>query len=211
MPIEIDLLKTQRYLDWLKTKLYLDTRAINAKSRMVKRGEVYRCNLGLGIGSEENKERPCVILQYDAGNKNSPNTIVAPITHSSSTLPIVVPIADKFDPNGTLLLDGHVLLGNIVCVSKARLGDFLIKLEPEEMEAVDTALAISTDLKHHYDKLMRIHEDKLDYIEKLKTKYTTLEHELVQEKEYSNKVKALQVELGFKDIDSFIQHVRENI
>lgn len=56
MPINIDLSKTQRYLEWVKTKLYLDTKSNNARGRVVKRGEVYRCNLGMGIGSEECKE-----------------------------------------------------------------------------------------------------------------------------------------------------------
>ena len=73
MSINIDLIKTQRYLEWFKTKLYLDSRASNARRRVVKRGEVYKCNLGMGIGSEECKERPCVIIQYDAGNVNSSN------------------------------------------------------------------------------------------------------------------------------------------
>lgn len=64
--MNIDLGKTQRFIDWLKDMLYLDTKAISAKSRKVYRGQVYRCKLGVGIGSEESKERPCVILQYDS-------------------------------------------------------------------------------------------------------------------------------------------------
>lgn len=130
---------------------------------------MYRCNLGMGIGSEECKEWPCVVIQYDAGNTSSPNTIVAPITHSRSTLPIVVPIADKFDSAGNLILDGNVLLGNIVCVSKARLGDFVAELELDEMKAVDEAIAIYIDIKRHHDKL--------EYIEKLKAKINELKEE----------------------------------
>ena len=90
MPVNIDLSKTQRYLDWLKTKLFLDSRANNAARRVVKRGDVYRCNLGVGIGSEENKERPCLVVQYDVANANSPNIIVAPVTHTSSVIPVEI-------------------------------------------------------------------------------------------------------------------------
>jgi mRNA interferase MazF len=41
----MSLLKIQSYLEWLKIKLYLDLGADRAKKRVVKRGEVYRCNL----------------------------------------------------------------------------------------------------------------------------------------------------------------------
>ena len=179
MSRKISLSKTQQYLDWLKTKLFLDSNAENAKKRPVKRGEVFRCYLGIGIGSEESKERPCVILQHDKANLESPNTIVAPITHTSSTLPIVIPIKPKFNKFGEIVLDGNVLLGNIVCVSKARLGDFVAKLEPTEMKAVDEAIAISLGIKGHYDKLGNILEDKLTYIGKLKQKIKDLEDQLV--------------------------------
>ena len=79
--MNIDLTKTQQYLEWLKNKLYLNAIAPSAKNRIIYRGQVYRCNLGIGVGSEECKERPCVILQYNSANKTSPNTLVAPITH----------------------------------------------------------------------------------------------------------------------------------
>lgn len=166
----VNLSKTQLYLEWTKTMMHLDTIAINAKNRTIKRGEVYRCKLGVGVGSEEGKERPCVILQADAGNSRSSNTIVAPITHTSSKLPIVVSINDKKDTTGKVILDGNVLLGNIVTVSKARLGDYVCELSPDEILKVDEAIATSVDIKRHYDKLKTIYEDKLDYIEKLKIK-----------------------------------------
>ncbi|MED3652429.1 type II toxin-antitoxin system PemK/MazF family toxin, partial [Heyndrickxia sporothermodurans] len=170
--------KAQRYLEWLKTKLFLDGIAYRAKKRVVKRGEVYKCNLGYGVGSEESKERPCVILQRDDANSTSPNVIVAPITHTSSTLPVVIPISDKFDGDGNLILDGNVLLGNIVCVSKSRLGEYISSLSKDEMKRVDEAIAIALDVKHYYVTINNMLDDKLVYIEKLKSKINTLESEL---------------------------------
>ena len=82
--MNIDLTKTQQYLEWFKNKLYLNAIAISAKNRIVYRGQVYRRNLGVGIGSEECKEQPCVVLQYNSANRTSPNTLVAPITHTTS-------------------------------------------------------------------------------------------------------------------------------
>lgn len=166
----VGLNKMQSYLNWTEDMMYLDTIAYRSKNRIIKRGEVYRCKFGVGVGSEEGKERPCVILQANAGNAKSSNTIVAPITHTSSKLPIVIPISDKLDDNGNVILDGNVLLGNIVTVSKARLGDYICELSSEEILKIDESIAISIDIKRHYDALMRIHKDKLDYIEKLKKK-----------------------------------------
>lgn len=183
MSRSISLSKTQQYLEWLKTKLFFDSNAESAKRRVVKRGEVYKCYLGIGIGSEESKERPCVVLQRDRANLESPNTIVAPITHTSSTLPVVIPISPKHNSSGDVVLDGNVLLGNIVCVSKARLGDYVARLEPSEMKAVDEAIAISLDIKRYYDKLDNILNDKLVYIDKLKKKGKRLGRALGTRKE----------------------------
>ena len=88
MPAQVDLGVVQKALEWLKTKLYLNTQTISAQRRTVKRGQVYRCNFGVGVGSEMQKDRPAVIVQNDVGNKQSGNTIVLPITHDTSTLNI---------------------------------------------------------------------------------------------------------------------------
>lgn len=170
--MDIDLTKTQQYLEWLKEKLYLNHLSATAQKRIVCRGEVYRCKFGVGIGSEESKERPCVILQYDSANKTSPNTIVAPISHTTSKLPVVVPLATKKDSSGKVILDGNVLLGNITCVNKARLGAYITTLTTQEMMEVDKAIAISLNLLHHYQSLQNMYQDKLNYIEYLKAKQT---------------------------------------
>lgn len=180
--MNIDLSKTQQYLDWLKTKLYLNMRSTNASKRVIKRGEVYWCELGQGVGSEESKKRPCVVLQADKANVKSPNTLVAPITHTSSNLPVVIPVKERKNLNGEILLDGHALIGNMVCVSKGRLGDYIVTLDTDELKEIDKAIAIATDVKRHYDKLEKMFKDKEDYISKLKKKIYMLEKELEQQK-----------------------------
>ena len=126
--MNIDLTKTQQYLEWLKNKLYLNAIATSSKNRIVYRGQVYRYNLDIVMGSEECKERPCVVLQYNSADRTSPNTLVTPITHTTSMLSIVVPIAEKKDSSGKLILDGNVLLSNIIRGSKARLSDYITDL-----------------------------------------------------------------------------------
>lgn len=180
--MNIDLRKVNKYLDWLKTKMHLDVLASNATNkniRFVKRGQVYCCSFGVGVGSEQEKNnRPCVILQNYEGNRNSPNTIVAPITHSKSTLDVVVPITTQYKPDGTILLDGHVLLGNIVTISKARLGDYITDIPTHEIKLIDKALAISIDILSYYKDMESKLNDKINYIERLKKQRNTAQDEL---------------------------------
>lgn len=174
--MDIDLVKTQQYLEWLKEKLYLNHIASSAKKRLVYRGEVYRCKFGVGIGSEECKERPCVILQYDSANRTSPNTLVAPISHTKSTIPVVVPIETQMDSSGKILLDGNALLGNITCVNKARLGERITKLSNKDMYAIDKAIAMSLGILHHYETTKRQYNDLLEYSEKMQSKASILQN-----------------------------------
>lgn len=200
--MNIDLTKTQQYLEWLKDKLYLNTIAPSAKNRMIYRGQVYRCNLGVGIGSEECKERPCVILQYNSANRTSPNTLIAPITHTTSTLPIVVPIVNKTDSSGKVILDGNVLLGNITCISKARLGDYITNLTADEMKTVDKAISLSLDTNHYYQTLRNMYNDKLQYIEKLKNSRATLQADLETKQQCIDEFQKLLDDYHFSDVKS---------
>lgn len=208
--MNIDLTKTQQYLEWFKNKLYLNAIAPSAKNRILYRGQVYRCNLGVGVGSEECKERPCVILQYNSANRTSPNTVVAPITHTTSALPIVVPIAEKKDSSGKLILDGNVLLGNITCVSKARLGDYIADLTADEMRAVDKAISISLDTNHYYQTLQNMYNDKLQYIEKLKNNRSSLQADLAARQQYIDDFEKILDTYDFSDIQSLEKFLEEN-
>lgn len=208
--MNIDLTKTQQYLEWFKNKLYLNAIAPSAKNRIIYRGQVYRCNLGVGIGSEECKERPCVILQYNSANRTSPNTLVAPITHTTSTLPIVVPITEKRDSSGKLILDGNVLLGNITCVSKARLGDYITDLSSVEMKAVDKAISLSLDINHYYQTLQNMYDDKLQYIEKLKHNRSLLQSDLDSKQEQIDNFQKLLDTYHFSDIDNLADFLEKS-
>lgn len=208
--MNIDLTKTQQYLEWFKNKLYLNAIAPSAKNRIIYRGQVYRCNLGVGVGSEECKERPCVILQYNSANRTSPNTVVAPITHTTSALPIVVPIAEKKDSSGKVILDGNVLLGNITCVSKARLGDYIADLTADEMRAVDKALSISLDTNHYYQTLQNMYNDKLQYIEKLKNNRSSLQADLAAKQQYIDDFEKVLNTYDFSDVQSLEKFLEEN-
>lgn len=176
----IEMNKVQKMLEWLKTKLYLNTLSEKAKSRKVKRGQVYRCNFGCGVGSEMQKERPAVIIQNNAANDNSSNTIVVPITHNTSPLPCMANITPKIDTDGNIILDGQVNVSNIMCVSKARLGDYVCTLSKSNMKLIDSTIAKTIGLMKHYTDLHKRLDDKLDYIERLKDERNSAQDELTE-------------------------------
>ena len=176
--MQSNIQNAKQYLQWIDETVRLDAISAHSSKRKVFRGQVYWCHFGINIGSEQSEKRPCVIVQNDKGNLSSPNTIVAPITHSKHKLPTVVAIADKFDAMGSIILDGNVLLGNIITISKARLGDYITDLTVDEMRLVNEAVAKSTDiyfllaryekkikgLNTHIENLMNTMKEKDDMI-----------------------------------------------
>lgn len=188
--MDFDSLRVYMYMEWIKDKLRLDKCASNSSRRSVKRGEVYHCFLGRGIGQEQEKTRPCVILQNNAQNRTSPNTIVAPITHTGSTINVVVPIATQTDAMGRVILDGHALLGNIITVSKGRLGGYITRLSKNDMDEIDKALMISVQVQNKIDALNRIITDKNAHINAINTDRDKIKTELDELKVERDKLKA---------------------
>ena len=62
----------------------------------------------------------------------------------------MVPITPVTDLSGNVILDGQVDTADIICVSKARLGDMITTLCAAQMKDIDKSIAISLDLLHYY-------------------------------------------------------------
>lgn len=176
--MEIDLGKAQKYLDWMKVEMFLDAHAEYAKSRKVKRGQVYWCHFGQNIGNEMSKDipRPAVILQSDFYNQRSSNTIVAPITHNPADITCLIPIIRQLDGEGNIILEGKVNISNIVCVSKARLCDFISELSEEDMHNLDWAIARQLDLLRYYEDQQYQLEKGHEYLQRLQERNQELEY-----------------------------------
>ena len=177
----IEFNKVQKFLDWAKDALRLDSFVSNAQGRRVHRGQVYRCNFGVGVGSEMQKDRPAVIVQLNSLNYTSGNTIVIPITHDTGTMPCMVPITTVYEGDGiTVRLDGQANTSNIACISKARLGDYVATLSGADMKAIDKALAMTTGLLPHYTDLQNRLNDKITYISRLKEERNAAQDSLAE-------------------------------
>ena len=166
----MSLSQYSRELFWLDKKLYLSSLKNKVIGREVKRNEIYRCNFGIGIGSEMDKDRPSVIIQINSFNSSSGNTIVAPITHDKGKISCLIPIKNRYNKKGDLILDGNINVSNLMCVSKARLGDKIGELDKDEIIDLNNALYRHLALDSYIRQLEKKIKQKDKYISELKEK-----------------------------------------
>lgn len=160
--------KGYKLLEWFIEKYKLLDKANKNNKMVIYKYEIYWCNFGENIGSEENKIRPCVIIQNQAGNKHSSTTIVAPITNSTIELPISVQIHRESNPDIT----GTIDLGQIRTVSKGRLLGKISKLTTKESKLVDIAILKSLGLY----KILADNEKMREEIKQLKNENRNLKY-----------------------------------
>jgi mRNA interferase MazF len=102
-----------------------------------KRGDIYQVNWNPSRGSEQAGIRPALVVQHDVMNVHSRVTIVAAITSAppKKRYPQEVPL-----PDGTLPKRSWVLCGQLITVSKDRLGRMMGYAPADTMSQVDEAL-----------------------------------------------------------------------
>jgi mRNA interferase MazF len=162
--MNIDLQETQNIIDATKEQIYLQGKTHGDNRAKPRRGQVFNCHLGVGVGSEFQKRRPCVVLSNTVSNINTSMVVVAPITHTQRNYPVFVPITDKLDASGTVILGGYADLSAIRSISSYRLAGFICELNNDEMRMIDAATAGHLDLMRHYNALIKAGEDREKYI-----------------------------------------------
>ena len=105
-----------------------------------RRGEIWWVSLDPSMGNETGKERPCLILQNDIGNKNSETTVVAPFLPGHRTYPFVVNVLPT--PNNGLRGNRHLNLSQIRTVDIRRIKNRQGILEDTYWESIERALAV---------------------------------------------------------------------
>ncbi|MGB7414014.1 MAG: type II toxin-antitoxin system PemK/MazF family toxin [Thermosynechococcaceae cyanobacterium] len=105
-----------------------------------RRGEIWWVDLKPVVGRETDKERPCLILQNDVGNKSGATTIVAPLLPGMKRYPFVVNVTPT-SQNG---LDGerHINLSQIRAVDARRIKNKQGILENNYWEDIEKAVCI---------------------------------------------------------------------
>lgn len=109
--------------------------------KQVRKGELYFADLSGTVGSEQDGVRPVLIIQNDVGNRNSPTTIIAPLTsrHDKAVLPTHITLDGKCG----LSEKSIVLLEQIRTIDKCRLRGYIGKADAEMMKRVDDCIKIS--------------------------------------------------------------------
>ena len=107
-----------------------------------RRGDIYFADLDPVVGSEQGGTRPVIVIQNDTGNKHSPTLIVATVTtriRKKENMPTHLLIRD----NPALREASVVQLVQIRTIDKCRIDNYLGKVTPHEMVAIEKALSIS--------------------------------------------------------------------
>ncbi len=141
--------KIYSYVSWVNEQAKMNDNALRDIRAIPRRGEVWTCELGQNIGSEENKIRPVIIIQNDTGNKNAPTTIVAPISNRPKKIAVHIELREsdyKLENGEKSHITGTILAEQIKVVSKVRLGRHIATLNKDFMELLDSKLRISLDL-----------------------------------------------------------------
>lgn len=146
---EYNIKKIRNYVSWVNEQIKMNDNAQRDFRVIPRRGEIWTCELGQNIGSEENKIRPVIIIQNDTGNKNAPTTIVAPISNRPKKIAVHIELREsdyKLENGEKNHITGTVLAEQIKVVSKARLGRHIATLNKEFIDLLDSKLRISLDL-----------------------------------------------------------------
>jgi mRNA interferase MazF len=104
------------------------------------RGEIWWVNLDPIVGNETGKQRPCLILQNDVGNKSSTTTIVAPLMPGKKPFPFVVNVVPT--PENGLDCERNINLSQLRVVDCQRISSQLGTLEAIYWAAIDKATSI---------------------------------------------------------------------
>ena len=112
----------------------------------IKRGDIFNADLGYdrNAGSEQQGERPVVIIQNDIVNIFMPTVIVAAITSNFDKKKL--PVHVEAENNYYLEKKSVILLEQIRTLDKRKLRDKIGKLGYWEMKDLDEALKVSVGL-----------------------------------------------------------------
>nr|WP_304059439.1 type II toxin-antitoxin system PemK/MazF family toxin [Enterocloster clostridioformis] len=111
----------------------------------IQRGDMFYADLTPVVGSEQGGVRPVVIIQNDIGNQYSQTVIAAAIT--SRTEKRKMPTHIKlYGCHRGLHRDSVVLLEQVRTIDRARLREYIGRLNSATMRHVDYAIAVSFGL-----------------------------------------------------------------
>lgn len=107
-------------------------------------GEVYLVRFD-GSGSEQQGYRPALIVQNNTGNQHSPNVVVLPLTSQLKKMSQATHVFLPASKTG-LSRDSLVLCENPKCISKEKLGPYLLRLPSSYIREVAAAYTLASSI-----------------------------------------------------------------
>ena len=96
-----------------------------------------------GEQNVQNGLRPAVVFQNNIGNTHSPNVVVLPLTSSIKKANMPTHVYVSSEETG-LIRDSLVLCENPVCISKEKLGTFLLRLPEKYIAQIAVASLLAS-------------------------------------------------------------------
>ena len=140
--------KYENMFRWMSNKLKIQDRFIKNNQRNIKysRGSIYACYLGENIGHEKSRieARPCIIVSNNQINFNATNIVVVPLTKEVKYKDSATKSGLKYEWHyvlkkakySQLNYDSAVQCEDIRCVSKARMGKYICKIDDSDMSEI---------------------------------------------------------------------------
>ena len=122
----------------------MPNRKNNGAGESVRRGNVHLCNM-VNQGGRLWKDRPVLVIQNDAGNQFSSETIVLAIRDAKQRgpLPVLVPVRRG---RGGLRKDSVIDAAQFLTLLKSELGKRIGSMDQAVLRQVDRAIRISLAL-----------------------------------------------------------------
>ncbi len=111
----------------------------------IEKGNIYYADLNPGIGCEQVGKRPVVIVQNNKGNNYSPTTIVAPLTNYRNYKKRL-PTHALIKKGDGIKVDSIALLEQIRVIDKNRLGNYITKVNEDNLKEINNSMMISLDI-----------------------------------------------------------------
>lgn len=104
------------------------------KKTLIRRGDIYWVDFDPSKATEVKKNRPALVCSHDVLNENSTRIIVAPITSNIRRVYSFEYVLQNKNVEGKIMLD------QMRCIDKSRLGKKIDSLSISEMQEIDPIL-----------------------------------------------------------------------